>query len=69
MSDILNKLKNRVTQVANEMLAPEEIQSNRLNICLNCEHLIKITHQCSKCLCIVDGKVMVKKSKCPMGKW
>lgn len=69
MSTILNKLKNRFSEVANEILAPEEIRSSRLDTCANCEHLINITRQCSKCLCIVDAKIMGKKNKCPIGKW
>ena len=69
VSIILNKLKNRLSEVANDIVASEEIRSSRLNTCLNCEHLIKITRQCSKCFCLVDAKIIGKKNKCPMGKW
>ena len=69
MSTIIDKLKNKLTTVVNTKIASEEIQSFRLTTCNSCEHLIKITRQCSKCFCVVDGKVKFKNSKCPIGKW
>jgi hypothetical protein len=69
MSTIIEKLKNKLTTAVNNRIAPEEIQSSRLATCDSCEHLIKITRQCSKCFCVVDGKVLFKNSKCPIGKW
>jgi len=72
MSDILNKLKTRLAEVKKEFtieLAPVEVSSARLDICLNCEHLIKITRQCSRCFCMVDAKVRLENAECPKGKW
>jgi hypothetical protein len=72
MSDILNKLKTRLAEVKKEFainLASEEVGSTRLDICLNCEYLVKVTRQCSKCFCIVDAKVRLENAKCPKGKW
>jgi len=72
MSDILNKLKTKLSEVKKEFtihLASEEVSSTRLDICLKCEHLIKVTRQCSKCFCIVDAKVQLENAKCPKGKW
>jgi len=69
MSNILNKLKERVARATDNHLASEEVRISRLKICIECEHLIKITRQCSKCFCVIDGKTMLKKSQCPVGKW
>jgi uncharacterized Fe-S radical SAM superfamily protein PflX len=66
MSSIVDKFKTKVTD---RLIAPKEISSNRLNICENCEHLIKITRQCSKCFCVVDAKARLRSSTCPEGKW
>jgi hypothetical protein len=69
MPNFINKLKDRVIEVAKNKFETEETRTIRLNLCNECEHLIKITRQCSKCFCIVDGKVSLKNSKCPVGKW
>jgi len=69
MSKILSKLKDRIAQVSNSVLVPNEIKIARLDICEKCEYLVKSTRQCSKCFCFVDGKTAVKNSKCPKGKW
>ncbi len=41
----------------------------RMNICLDCEHLIKLTHQCKKCGCFMNLKTKLKNAKCPIKKW
>ena len=72
MSAMLNKLKNKLIEVAKELappLASEEVSLDRLNICENCEHLIKISRQCGKCFCFVDGKTKLENADCPIGKW
>jgi hypothetical protein len=69
MPNFLTNLKERANQVAINLMSSEEEKTVRLNTCLECEHLIKITRQCSKCFCIIDAKVIPKKSKCPIGKW
>jgi hypothetical protein len=69
MSDVFNKLKNKLSQATSNLISSDELKSSRLEICINCEHLIKVTRQCSKCYCVVDAKVLVKKATCPKGKW
>lgn len=46
-----------------------EIAEKRLAICKACPEFIPITHQCKKCLCIMDGKTKLASSSCPIGKW
>ena len=41
----------------------------RLNICKACPELIKATHQCKKCGCIMNLKVKLAGAECPIGKW
>lgn len=48
---------------------PEQVARDRMNTCLECEHLIKVTKQCSKCLCFMEAKTTLKQSFCPIGKW
>jgi hypothetical protein len=44
-------------------------KKQRLNICLSCPDLIKLTKTCSKCGCFMELKTKVKMSVCPVGKW
>jgi hypothetical protein len=41
----------------------------RLDICKACPELIKATHQCKKCGCIMNLKVKLAAASCPIGKW
>lgn len=67
------KEKNGVTPI--DMLNPltkriEDQESNaRLDICLSCPELIKITKQCKKCGCFMVAKTKLEAAKCPIGKW
>lgn len=69
----LYKEKNGVTPL--DALNPRtkkietDIANNRLNICLSCPELIKITKQCKKCGCFMEAKSKLANSKCPIGKW
>ena len=47
----------------------DEEKNNRLNICLSCPELIKITKQCKKCGCFMELKTKLENAKCPIGKW
>lgn len=69
MPNFLDKMKERAFQTAANLMSSEEEKTARLNTCLECENLIKLTRQCGKCFCIIDAKVIPKKSKCPAGKW
>jgi rubrerythrin len=41
----------------------------RLDICVQCEHLEKQYYVCKKCGCFLKGKTMFPSSSCPIGKW
>lgn len=49
--------------------ALDEIKQKRLEICKKCEHFIKLTHQCSKCGCLMDLKTKLRNASCPIDKW
>jgi len=47
----------------------EEVANERMNICLDCKHLIQMTKQCTKCGCFMEAKTLLKNAACPIGKW
>lgn len=47
----------------------EELKNERMSVCLGCEHLIKLTHQCKKCGCFMELKTKLSDARCPIGKW
>lgn len=47
----------------------EDIQKERMAICLTCPRLIKATRQCKECGCFMDAKTRLFDSECPLGKW
>lgn len=52
--------------------ASDETIQTRKEICNNCEHKKKMTiavDLCSQCGCIIAGKIRLKSSECPVGKW
>ena len=66
------KAKNNVTplDLFNKNNYTEKIESDkRMQTCLGCEHLIKLTHQCKKCGCLMNLKTKLKDATCPIGKW
>ena len=50
-------------------LKDENVSSERMSICEQCEFLIKITKQCRKCGCMMSLKTKLKDASCPIGKW
>lgn len=66
------KAKNNVTPIdlLNRNNYIEKVESDkRMQTCLGCEHLIKLTHQCKKCGCLMNLKTKLKDATCPIGKW
>lgn len=64
--------KNKVmpTDLLNKENYIEKIESEkRINVCLSCEDLIKLTRQCKRCGCFMNLKTKLKDAKCPIGKW
>ena len=53
----------------NKTKVSDKEKNNRLNICLSCPELIKITKQCKKCGCFMELKTKLENAKCPIGKW
>lgn len=51
-----------------EKVSPQ-LQRRRVNICMDCDHLIKATNQCNLCGCLVRKKCALKTEFCPDGKW
>lgn len=47
----------------------EEGAQARLDICLSCDKLVKITKQCKECGCFMKLKVKMTRAVCPLGKW
>lgn len=58
--DLLNAKKPKLS---------EEFQKERMDICLSCPELIKLTHQCKKCGCFMQLKTKLAEARCPIGKW
>jgi hypothetical protein len=49
--------------------ANEETAANRMSICESCPRLIKVTHQCRECGCLMKIKTKLLDARCPLGKW
>ena len=54
-----------------KIFVTEEIKKKRLSICKKCEHHLEWLnlYRCKTCGCIMDAKVTLVKSECPIGKW
>jgi hypothetical protein len=67
------KEKNGVTPL--DMLNPmtrnadDKTTAARMDICLGCPELIKLTKQCKKCGCFMNAKTKLESAKCPIGRW
>jgi hypothetical protein len=53
----------------NTQYVSDKIRDTRMNLCLGCEHLIKLTTQCKKCGCFMTAKTKLENAVCPIGKW
>ena len=51
------------------ILASMKDRLKRAELCHSCEHYRRVTRQCRKCGCIINLKVMIANSVCPIGKW
>jgi len=45
------------------------VRLERAGHCQRCEHYRRVTKQCNMCGCLVNLKVTIAKSVCPVGKW
>lgn len=46
-----------------------EIRNNRLDICMSCDRLFKLTKTCKECGCFMGLKTWLKYDSCPLNKW
>ena len=53
----------------NRKHVPEEVYSERYEICKSCEFFIKKTKQCKKCMCFMNLKCALVFAFCPENKW
>lgn len=65
----LNKFQSKINETREKLIAPDELQVSRIEICDSCEYLFKPIRQCKACGCIVDMKAKLISSKCPKNKW
>lgn len=61
--------ETRPWHVITEKKVNDNIAKQRLDICLSCDRLIKLTKQCRECGCIMSAKVTLEKAVCPLSKW
>jgi len=47
----------------------EDTAKKRMDICLDCPKLIRITHQCRECGCLMNIKTNLLHASCPLSKW
>jgi len=64
----MQALREKLTEVKEDIIADKSISDTRIAICNSCEFLL-ITRNCAKCGCFVDAKTKVLKTKCPLRKW
>ena len=51
------------------MFTSMQIRLERAGHCQKCEYYFRPTKQCKKCGCLVNLKVMLANTSCPVGKW
>lgn len=50
-------------------LVPENVQQERYQICLGCEHFYSLLKNCKICGCVMPLKTRLKNQSCPIKKW
>ena len=51
------------------MFTSMQIRLERASHCQKCEHYFRPTKQCKQCGCLVNLKVTLANTSCPVGKW
>lgn len=62
-------IKELTIQVRDGAAPKHLLVDKRKRICQTCQHLVKMTRQCGKCLCFIDLKTRMIDQTCPMDKW
>lgn len=57
-------------------MTTDELIKSRLEVCDGCDKKAKFdsklmseNHQCLECGCVIEYKVKIRASKCPLNKW
>lgn len=73
MKEKLREMREKAEKIASERLPFEkvspEVQQERYDICLSCEHLFVQTNSCKKCGCFMGVKTWMAQQQCPLKKW
>jgi hypothetical protein len=69
VSNFLSNIKKATEKTIKSIAADVTVRDSRLDICNQCEHLLQVTSQCSKCGCFVKAKTWFSGSSCPINKW
>jgi hypothetical protein len=70
VSKINHVLKDIAKSVT--LLSPTDLAASRHNTCRECESYVNITentHRCNSCGCVIEWKVKLQVTTCPLGKW
>jgi len=51
------------------MFTSMQIRLERAGLCQKCEYYKRSTKQCKQCGCLVNLKVTIANTSCPIGKW
>jgi len=65
----LKSAKNKAEKKFQSLAVDVTIRTERINICKQCDHLIRPLNQCSKCGCFVAAKTWLESANCPINKW
>jgi Family of unknown function (DUF6171) len=53
----------------NLKLSPDELKTERLKVCKECDQFKPVTKQCAVCGCFMDFKAKLAEADCPLHKW
>lgn len=60
-----SKIKDKTFSI----FADKATSDYRYNLCKSCDSFIKLTKQCSECMCIMPIKTKFANDRCPLEKW
>jgi len=68
LKNSIKKIKKIPQHIKDAIIPDIAIIHMRKDICDSCEFLTK-NHRCLKCGCLMNLKVKLKHTSCPIGKW
>lgn len=69
LTKITGKVLSQAFSGDNKIIAPDEVQKSRIQICHSCDKYDKYQKRCYECGCYVDVKVRFALEGCPLDKW